>query len=47
MTNDKVGVCAKREPWSVPRLRGRGEQGNIVIHTAFSVSALLEMSACS
>jgi hypothetical protein len=22
-----------RKPWSVPRLRGRGEQGNIVMHT--------------
>jgi hypothetical protein len=21
------------QPWSVPRLRGRGEQGNFVIHT--------------
>jgi hypothetical protein len=23
----------ERKPWSVPRLRGRGEQGNIVMHT--------------
>jgi len=22
-----------RELWSVPRLRGRGEQGNVVMHT--------------
>jgi hypothetical protein len=23
----------RRKPWSVPRLRGRGEQGNTVMHT--------------
>ncbi len=34
-----VGLAAaharqrKTQPWSVPRLRGRGEQGNIVMHT--------------
>jgi len=25
----------KAKPWSVPRLRGRGKQGNIVMHTVY------------
>jgi hypothetical protein len=31
-----AAACArqrKAHPWSAPRLRGRGEQGNIVMHT--------------
>jgi hypothetical protein len=27
------GVRGGRKPWSVPRLRGRGKQGNTVMHT--------------
>ena len=31
----RMRVNLRRKPWSVPRLRGRGEQGNIVVHTLF------------
>ena len=34
-----MDVDLRRKPWSAPRLRGRGEQGNIVIRSQ-SLSAL-------
>jgi hypothetical protein len=40
MNDGRKGSEIGRQPWSVPRLRGRGKQGNLVLGIPFSVSAL-------
>jgi hypothetical protein len=43
----RMRVNIRRKPWSVPRLRGRGEQGNIVVHILFLSVLYVRTSAAA